>query len=72
MTKQKPFEWGVVAGMLLILGADALHWFITPMQHPDASTMMRLAMGAQAVVGIGGGVWLIMRQRARSSVHRTV
>jgi hypothetical protein len=65
MTDQKSFDWGMVAGVLLMLGANALHWFITPMRHPDATTFQQLATGAQAVVGVGGAIWLITRWRVR-------
>ena len=50
------FPHGVAAGMLLVLGADALHWFITPAAHPGASATVTAAMAAQAVVGLLGAV----------------
>jgi len=66
MTNQKAFDWGVLAGILLMLGADALHWFITPMRHPDATTVNYVATAVQAIVGIGGAGWLFVR-RSRPS-----
>jgi hypothetical protein len=72
MTEQKSFDRGMLAGMLLMLGAIALHWFITPMRHPDAGTIEYWLTGIQAVVGIGGAIWLIVRRRARPSASSVV
>ena len=65
MAEQRSFDRGFVAGMLLMLGAYGVNWFITPMQHPDASTLQQLAAGIQVVVGVGGAIWLISRSRSR-------
>ena len=50
------FAHGVAAGMLLVFGAEALHWFITPAAHPGASALVTTGMTLQAVVGVVGAV----------------
>jgi hypothetical protein len=65
MSNDKGFDRGLLAGVLLMLGASAAHWFITPMAHPDASTMQRIGATAQALLGFGGFAWLTWRNRRR-------
>ena len=65
MSNDKGFNHGLLAGMLVMLGASAIHWFITPMAHPDASTMQRSGVIAQALIGFGGVAWLTWRNRRR-------
>ena len=54
----------VVALMLALVGGQAVHWLITPAQHPDASSARALAVALQAVAGWGGFIWLALRERA--------
>ena len=63
MSKSSGFDRGVLAGMLIAFGAFSVNWLITPAQHPDASTLRTIGVVAQAVVGIGVGVWMIVRER---------
>ena len=58
------FAHGLAAGFLLALGAEALHWFITPAAHPGVSGTITAAMAAQAVVGLlGAGAIAVYRWR---------
>ncbi len=63
MPAREAFDWGAFAGMLWMLGAYAVHWLITPMRHPDASSVERWFVLGQMVVGFGGGLWLYVRRR---------
>jgi hypothetical protein len=64
MTKSSGFDRGVLAGILITFGAVSGNWLITPAQHPDASTLRTIGVVAQAVLGIGVGVWMIVRERS--------
>jgi hypothetical protein len=55
------------AFLFALLGARAGHWFITPMRHPDATTLRSALVALQFVVGLGGAIWLLRAERARES-----
>ena len=40
-----------------MLAAMGGNWLITPMAHPDASSMLRVGVVAQVVVGLAVAVW---------------
>ena len=63
MPARQAFDWGALAGMLWMLGAYGAHWFITPMNHPDAGVLETAASVAELVFGFGGGLWLYLRRR---------
>ena len=65
MSNSSAFERGVFAGILVAFGASAVNWLITPMSHPDASTLRTVGVVLQAVLGLGLGLWLIVRERSR-------
>ncbi len=66
MSLKKAFDRGLIAGMLLMLGAQAVYWFIGG--HPDASSVRTALVVVQCVVGLGGGAWLIgLRARLSES-----
>lgn len=65
MSSHNAFDRGLFAGVLLMFGASAIHWFITPAAHPDASTVRHVGVFAQALIGFGGSAWLIWRNRQR-------
>ena len=67
MSGNKAFDRGVLAGVLLSVGASAMHWFITPAAHPDASTARHVGVIAEALIGFGGCAWPIWRNRQRAS-----
>lgn len=50
MNTHSSFQSGVIAGMLLMLGAQALHWFIAPGAHPDASQLRHVGVALQAAI----------------------
>ncbi len=58
----------VVALILALVGGQAVHWLITPAQHPEATDVRAAAVALQAVVGWGGFVWLAIRERAARRV----
>lgn len=62
MTERTPFNLGLVAGALLSVGGQALHWFITP--HPDASSARVIAVALQALLSFGAaaGIYLYYRR----------
>jgi len=65
--KDKPFNTGFLAGVLVMIGAQAASWFI---QSPDAGGAGALRMAAvivQAVLGFGGATWLYARERGRAA-----
>ena len=62
MSKSSGFDRGVLAGMLISVGAGSGNWLITP--HPGASTLRTIGVVAQAVLTLGIGVWLIVRERS--------
>ena len=70
MAKSEVFGRGALAGMLAMVGAIAVHWFITPARHADAGRWAQIAALVQLVVGFGGAVWLTWRQGQSESHHR--
>ena len=63
MADSRSFERGVVAGILLMLGADAGYWFVTPAAHPAATLAQTVGVWAQLIAGLGGGGWMLWRAR---------
>lgn len=55
MGTQSSTAWGVLAGLMLGLSAQAVHWFLTP--HPEASTLWTGLVVMQLVVAAALGVW---------------
>jgi hypothetical protein len=62
MSKSSGFDRGILAGMLIAFAAFSGNWLITP--HPGASTLRTVGVVAQAILGIGVGAWLIVRERS--------
>ena len=65
MNDTKSFDWGMVAGMLFLVAANAGNWLMTPMKHPDAGPIQRSLAIAQAVVCLVAAIWIIRRHRSR-------
>ena len=59
MNTKRAFDRGLIAGLLLMLGGQAIYWFITPMSHPDAGSTQTALVALQCLVGLGGGAWLL-------------
>ena len=66
MNTTSSFNRGATAGALLMIGADALHWFIDPLSAA-ATTARTVGVTIQAVVCIGIAVWLTIRERRRTA-----
>jgi hypothetical protein len=64
MTDSKSFNRGLVVGLFAMVGGQAVHWFLTPMNHPDASVLRTVGVAVQATIGFGGALWLAVRQRS--------
>jgi hypothetical protein len=60
----------LIAAVLLVVAADAVHWFIGGSAHSDAGAIRRILVALQAVVGLGGAAWLLLRSRARQRETR--
>jgi hypothetical protein len=69
MNDTKSFDWGMVAGMLFLLAANAGNWLITPMRHPDAGPIQQSWAVAQAVVCFVAAIWIIRRHRSRRAAQ---
>lgn len=50
--------------LLAFVGAQAVHWLLTPSAQNDASTARTVAVVLQALVGLGAAAWLLFRARS--------
>ena len=62
MNVTSSFNRGWTAGVLLMIGGQAVHWFIDPSSY-GASTARTVAVTIQAVASIGISMWLVIRER---------
>jgi hypothetical protein len=65
--KNAPFNRGLLAGVLAMIGAQAVGWFIQSPGAADVSALRTAAVIVQAVIGFGGATWLYARERARAT-----
>ena len=65
--KNTPFSTGFLAGVLGMIGAQAVSWFIQSPGAADASALRMAAVIVQAVIGFGGAAWLYARERGRAA-----
>lgn len=65
--KNSPFNTGFLAGVLVMIGAQAVGWFIQSPSAADASALRTAAVIIQAVTGFGGAAWLYARERGRAT-----
>jgi hypothetical protein len=65
MDLRKVFDQGMAAGVFLMLGANAVYWFISSWT-PEVSTVRTILVTIQLIIGIGVAIWLLFR-RARFS-----
>lgn len=70
MTERDTFNRGVMAGLLAMIGGQAVHWFLTPMSHPDATSLRVIGVAVQAVLGFGGACLVMLRSRAAQKRRR--
>jgi hypothetical protein len=61
------FRAGVTAGMLLLIGASAVHWMITPVAHPTATDLDRVGNAVQLLAGFGGALFVTYRHNRRTA-----
>jgi hypothetical protein len=64
--KDAPFNRGLLAGVLMMIGAQAVGWFIQSPGASHASALRTAAVIVQAVIGFGGATWLYARERGRA------
>ena len=62
MNQREAFDRGVMAGILLILAANAIYWFIS-VWSPEVSLTKTLLLGVQALVCLGGAIGLFIQRR---------
>jgi hypothetical protein len=72
MREQKAFDNGMMAGFFFSFAAFAGNWLITPMSHPDASSLRTAAVLGQALLCLGIGLYLVLRRRPKSSPSTAV
>jgi peptidoglycan biosynthesis protein MviN/MurJ (putative lipid II flippase) len=72
MPSRNSFYWGMVAGMLVSVAAQAGNWLITPMSHPNASTARLYGVIAQGLLCLAAALWLVRRERATTPLPRSV
>lgn len=65
MTNTKSFDSGMLAGILFAVAAQAGNWLITPGTHPDAGTLRKALVVAQALVCVGAALYIIGTRRSR-------
>jgi hypothetical protein len=65
--KDAPFNRGFLAGVLVMIGAQAVGWFIQSPSAADASALRTAGVIVQAVIGFGGATWLYARERGRAT-----
>lgn len=59
----KAFNRGLLVGILLMIGATAIHWFLTPGLYADATGWRKLMVAGQAAFGLGGALWVYLVHR---------
>lgn len=69
MPQNRAFNRGMAVGLLATLGTQAVHWLLTPTDHPDATTLRTVFEGALALAGWGGVLWVMLRQRSVASIR---
>jgi hypothetical protein len=57
------FLRGAFCGMLLMLSAQSIHWFITP-AHLEASNLRVAGVAIQALVALGIAAFIYLRARS--------
>lgn len=71
MNSMKAFDRGMLAGILLMVGAQGLYWFATASAHPDASSLRTAMVAFQCVAGFGGMLWLLRSRTGDSATGAT-
>lgn len=50
-------SFGFLGGLMLAMAAAGVFWLITPMAHPNATTLRSLLVITQVVLGVVLAVW---------------
>ncbi len=61
MDLRKAFDQGLVAGIFLMLGIDAIYWFISAWT-PEVSVVKTILVIIQFIVGMGLAAWFLFRR----------
>ncbi len=61
MDLRKAFDQGMVAGVFLMLGANAVYWFIS-FWNSEVSPVKTILVTIQLVVGFGAAAWFLFRR----------
>ncbi len=61
MDPRRAFDQGMLAGIFLMLGADAVYWFISTWS-PEVSLVRTILVIIQLIVGIGVAAWFLFRR----------
>lgn len=68
MGKDSVMKHGILAGMLWILAADGMHWFIMP--HRDAGVVRTILVALQVLASLGLGYWVYQSGRKKEQALR--
>jgi hypothetical protein len=61
MDLRRAFDQGMVAGVFLMLGANAVYWFISSWSL-EVSNVRTILVIIQLILGIGVAAWLLFRR----------
>ena len=61
MDLRKAFDQGMAAGVFLMLGANAVYWFISSWSS-EVSTVRTILVTIQLIIGIGVATWFLFRR----------
>ena len=70
MPARQAFDWGALAGMMIMVGAQGVHWMITPIGHPHASALQTWGVVVQIALGFGVGIYVYASRRPRAEQSR--
>jgi hypothetical protein len=65
--RNSPFNTGFLAGVLVMIGAQAVGWFIQSPSAAHVSALRTAAVIVQAIIGFGGAIGLYARERGRAT-----
>ncbi len=55
--------------LLLLIAGKGGNWLLTPMRHPQATTLDYILTWGQLIVSIAAGIWLLRRARAQPRIQ---
>lgn len=63
MTQNEQSNRAAVVGLWAMVGGQAIHWLLTPINHPHATDLRTALVVVQAVLGVGLALWFAVRPR---------